>query len=198
MKTCGLPGIIGIVLVELFWFYGHFSKQCHFQFYLRSRDISVRDCGFCDFHTLFPRSPLIRANKTENLWTAITAVSIYVQKSGLADFQYLASKKYHYIKHLPQKRMIPRSLTLVNNLESMPTSWNTVIFKFRLIFATDERSFVSGKDFYKVFWGTPIDPWQQKKHGSMGFHKTPYGRLFPTILHSSVAKIKRNLKMTVF
>ena len=33
----------------------------------------------------------------------------------------------------------------------------------------------------------------------MGFHKTPYGRLFPdTILRSSVAKIKQNLKMTVF
>ena len=33
---------------------------------------------------------------------------------------------------------------------------------------------------------------------SMGFPKTPYGRLFPdTIICSSVAKIKRNLKITV-
>ena len=44
----------------------------------------------------------------------------------------------------------------------------------------------------------PIDhPWQQKKHVSMGFHKTPLWKVFPyTIPRSSVAK--GNLKMTAF
>ena len=38
-----------------------------------------------------------------------------------------------------------------------------------------------------------------KKHGSMGFHKTPLWKASPyTIIRSSVAKITRNLKMTVF
>ena len=61
----------------------------------------------------------------------------------------------------------------------MPISSNTVIFKFRLIFATDERSIVSGKAFhYGVFW-KPIDPCFFCCHGSMGFPKTSYRRLFP-------------------
>ena len=80
----------------------------------------------------------------------------------------------------------------------MPISWNAVIFKFRWIFATDERRIVSGQTFRLK----PIDPWQQKKHGSMGFPKTPYGRFVPVcpdkILRSSVAKIQWNLKITVF
>ena len=81
----------------------------------------------------------------------------------------------------------------------MPTSWNTVIFKFRLIFATDERIIVSGKVFYMVFLGKTIDPRQQKKPGSMGFHKTRMkGLSLNIILRSSVAKIKRNLKLIVF
>ena len=58
----------------------------------------------------------------------------------------------------------------------MPTSWKNVIFKFRLIFATNERRIVSGQGFHKVFWGSPLI------HGNkrMGFHKTLYGRLFPS------------------
>ena len=31
-----------------------------------------------------------------------------------------------------------------------------IIFKFRLIFATDERRIVSGKAFYMVFCGSPL------------------------------------------
>ena len=72
---------------------------------------------------------------------------------------------------------------------------------------------LAGLTFHKVFWGSPIDPWQQKKHGSMGFHRSvatketwinglpqkTVWRAFPfKTLRSSVAKIKRNLKMTVF
>ena len=38
----------------------------------------------------------------------------------------------------------------------MPTSWNTFIFKFRLIFATDERRIMSGKAFHVVFCGSPL------------------------------------------
>ena len=52
-------------LVEEFWFYGHFSNYSHRQFSLHSRDISVRDNGFSDFHTLLPGTPLIRANNTK-------------------------------------------------------------------------------------------------------------------------------------
>ena len=45
--------------------YGHCSKhgQCHFS--LHSRDVSVKDNGFSDFHTLLPGRLLIRANKTK-------------------------------------------------------------------------------------------------------------------------------------
>ena len=61
----------------------------------------------------------------------------------------------------------------------MPISWNTVIFKFRLIFATDERNFVSGKDFHKVFCGSPLirvsfvatDQWASTKHHMEGFSR---------------------------
>ena len=46
---------------------------------------------------------------------------------------------YIFYKRLPQNRMIPISLICWSNFDSMPISWNTVIFNFRLIFATDER-----------------------------------------------------------
>ena len=36
-----------------------------FIFSLHSRDISVRDNGFSDLHTLLPGNPLIHANKTK-------------------------------------------------------------------------------------------------------------------------------------
>ena len=75
-------------------------------------------------------------------------------------------------------------------------SWNTVIFKFCLIFATDEWRFVSGMAFHKVFGGKPIDPCQQKNVNgkqpyvtsfrSMGFTKNTLWKAFPdTILRSS-------------
>ena len=38
----------------------------------------------------------------------------------------------------------------------MPTSWNTVIFKFRWIFATDERRIVSGHTFHMESCGSPL------------------------------------------
>ena len=47
--------------------------------------------------------------------------------------------------------------------------------------------------------GKLIHPWQQEKHVSMGFHKTPLWKVFPyTIPRSLVTKIKGNLKMTAF
>ena len=36
----------------------------------------------------------------------------------------------------------------------MTISWNTVIFKFRWIFATDERRIVAGQTFHTVFCGS--------------------------------------------
>ena len=77
----------------------------------------------------------------------------------------------------------------------------TVIFKFRLIFATDERRIMLGMAFHCCVLGKPIDPCQQKKHGSTGFPQSiimkGYSR-HKIILRSSIAKIERNLKMTVF
>ena len=54
----------------------------------------------------------------------------------------------------------------------MPISWNTVIFKFRLIFVTDEWRFVKGQAFHTVFCGSPLirvsfvamDQWASPKH----------------------------------
>ena len=39
----------------------------------------------------------------------------------------------------------------------MPVSWNTVIFKFRSIFATDERRIMSGIAFHYNALGNPVD-----------------------------------------
>ena len=39
---------------------------------------------------------------------------------------------------------------LLSNFDSLQTSWNTVIFKFRWIFATDERRIVSGQTFHTL------------------------------------------------
>ena len=41
--------------------------------------------------------------------------------------------------------------------------FNTVIFTFRLIFATDDRRIVSGMAFHMAFLGKPIDPCHQNK-----------------------------------
>ena len=59
--------------------------------------------------------------------------------------------------------------------DSMTISWNTVIFKFCWIFATDQRWIVAGQTFYTVFLWKSVDPWQQKKHGTIVFHRTTYG-----------------------
>ena len=69
LKHCLLKRMIpkSLILVE-FGFYGNFSKHSHFQFSLHSCDISVRDNGFSDFHTLLPGSPLTGANKTERTY----------------------------------------------------------------------------------------------------------------------------------
>ena len=81
----------------------------------------------------------------------------------------------------------------------MPTSWNTVIFKFRLIFATDVRRIVSGempsiRCFGEAHWSVAT-----KETQINGLPQNTIWNAFPyTILCSSVAKIKRNLKMTVF
>ena len=71
----------------------------------------------------------------------------------------------------------------------MPISWNTVNFKFRLIFATNTRILVIiywERPFIWCFLGKPIDPYQQMIQ-----------RKRKTILCLSVAKIKQNLKITV-
>ena len=54
----------------------------------------------------------------------------------------------------------------------MAISWNTVIFKFRSIFATDERRIVSGIAFHYNTLGNPVEPCFFFWHGSMGFPKT--------------------------
>ena len=63
----------------------------------------------------------------------------------------------------------------LSNFDSMTISWNTVIFKFRWIFATNEQWIVAGQTFHTVFLWKSVDPWQQKKHWTMGFHMTTYG-----------------------
>ena len=79
----------------------------------------------------------------------------------------------------------------LSNFDSMPISWNTVIFKFHLIFLIDERRIVSGKAFHMVFWWSPLISTISHKpafrlhcffcwHRSMGFPKTPYEKPFPT------------------
>ena len=81
----------------------------------------------------------------------------------------------------------------------MPISWNTVIFKFRSISVTDERRIMSGIAFYYNALGNPVEPCFFCWHGSMGFPKTQQWKAIPNIiLRSSVAKIKQNLKKTVF
>ena len=69
---------------------------------------------------------------------------------------------------------------------------------FAWFFATDERRIVSREKpsiwcFVEAHWSVFL-----LLPRINGLPKTPYGRLFPIILHSSVAKIKRNLKMIVF
>ena len=103
--------------------------------------------------------------------------------------------------------MIPRLLNLVEYFWIYAHFFiNTVIFKFRFIFATDERRIVSGKSLpYGVLW-KPIDPCFFCCRGSWTLHTRINGlpqnalweALPDTILSSSVAKMKRNLNITVF
>ena len=61
----------------------------------------------------------------------------------------------------------------------MPISWNTVIFKFRSTFATDERRIMSGIAFHYNALGTPVEPCFFCWHGSMGFPKTQQWKAIP-------------------
>ena len=103
------------------------------------------------------------------------------RKSETVDFQYTASWKccillHHLLWSIFRRRewCLDHSIWL-SNFDSMTISWNTVILKFRWIFATDERWIVTGQNFHTVFLWKSVDPWQQKKHGTMGFHGTMYG-----------------------
>ena len=52
-------------------------------------------------------------------------------------------------------------------LDNMPAAGKTVIFEFRSTVATDERSSMSVVAFHcSSSSSMPIDPWEQKKHGS--------------------------------
>ena len=61
----------------------------------------------------------------------------------------------------------------------MPTSWNTVIFKFRWSFAPDERRIVLGQTFHMVSCGSPLisvsfvatDQWASTKHRMEGLSR---------------------------
>ena len=84
----------------------------------------------------------------------------------------------------------------LDSFDSMPISWNTVIFIFSSIFATDERRIMPGIAFHynAAALGNPVS-W----HVSTGFPKTQQWKaILNIILRSSVAKTKRNLKITVF
>ena len=71
----------------------------------------------------------------------------------------------------------------------MPISWNTVIFKFRSNFATDERRIMSGIAFHYNALGNPVEPYFFCWHGSTGFPKTQQWKAIPNIiLRSSVPK----------
>ena len=80
----------------------------------------------------------------------------------------------------------------------MPISWNTVIFKFRLIFATDDRRIVKGKAFHTVFVEAHWSVFLLLPRINGLPQNTLWKPCSDTILRSSVAKIKQNLKMTVF
>ena len=81
----------------------------------------------------------------------------------------------------------------------MHISWNTVIFKFRSIFATDERRIMSGIAFHYNALGNPVEPCFFCWHGSTGFPKTQQWKAIPNIiLRSSVAKIREVKNQTKF
>ena len=76
----------------------------------------------------------------------------------------------------------------------MTISWNTVIFKFRLMFATGERRIVAGQTLHMVFCGSPLIRGNKRNTEQLlNWIVCP-----DKILRSSVPKIQRNVKMTVF
>ena len=77
---------------------------------------------------------------------ALEALYRVSQKSGTADFQYLAGKTSSAEEN--DTKIIKFGWVI---FKDMPTSWTTVIFKFRLVFATDERRIVSGKASIRCF-----------------------------------------------
>ena len=60
----------------------------------------------------------------------------------------------------------------------MPISWHTVIFKFRSIFATDERRIMSGIAFHYNALGNPVEPCFFCWHGST--QNPPFRSLWDT------------------
>ena len=91
----------------------------------------------------------------------------------------------------------------LSNFDSMTISWNTIIFKFRWIFGTDERIILSRQTIHSSSYGSPcmhcsvflllprINGPPQKHYMEL--------KVCPTTIHRwSVAKILRNLKITVF
>ena len=64
----------------------------------------------------------------------------------------------------------------------MPISWNTVIFEFRSIFATDEQRIMSGIAFHYNALGNPVEPCFFCWHGSMCFPKTQQWKAIPNII----------------
>ena len=83
----------------------------------------------------------------------------------------------------------------LSNFDSMPISWNTVIFKFRLILRPmsvelyRERPFIRPFSAYTGYF-VDTDQWASQ-------NTIIWKAISDTILRSSVAKIKGNVKMTV-
>ena len=73
----------------------------------------------------------------------------------------------------------------------MPTSCNTVIFKFRLIFATDEQRIVSGKVFHTALWRSPLIRGNKRNTYQWASTKHHYGRFFPTQFLAHQSQISR-------
>ena len=91
--------------------------------------------------------------------------------------------------------MMPRSLHLVGYFWIYAHFLKCSNFKFRWIFATDERRILSGQTFHMMSCGSPLirvsfvttDQWASTKHHM--------GRFCPdTILRSSVANIQRKFE----
>ena len=85
----------------------------------------------------------------------------------------------------------------LSNFDSMTISWNTVIFKFRWIFATDQRWIVAGTNlpygvFVEVRWSVATK--ETRNNGLPQDDVHVWIVCLDKILRSSVPKIQRNLK----